>query len=105
MRPALWLLLGTVGAVLLIVCVNVGNLMLLRTGGRLREAGVRLALGASSQRLFGLALTEASRWVVCARHKSGPINGQELDRAPLAAPIPILYFTSPLGLVFTTMTK
>ena len=58
-RPALWLLLGTVGAVLLIVCVNVGNLMLLRTGGRLREAGVRLALGASRQRLFGLALTEA----------------------------------------------
>src|SRR5580704_6236171 len=58
-RPALWLLLGTVGAVLLIVCVNVGNLMLLRTGGRLREAGVRMALGASRQRLFGLALTEA----------------------------------------------
>jgi predicted permease len=57
--PALWLLLGTVGAVLLIVCVNIGNLMLLRTGGRLREAGVRMALGASRQRLFGLALTEA----------------------------------------------
>lgn len=63
-RPALWLLLGTVGAVLLIVCVNVGNLMLLRTGGRLREAGVRMALGASRQRLFGLALTEAVALVV-----------------------------------------
>ena len=58
-RPALWLLLGTVGAVLLIVCVNVGNLMLLRMGGRLREAGVRMALGASRLRLFGFALTEA----------------------------------------------
>src|ERR1022692_2960339 len=58
-RFALWLLMGTVGAVLLIVCVNVGNLMLVRTAGRHREAGVRMALGASRGQLFGMVLKEA----------------------------------------------
>jgi predicted permease len=58
-RSALWLLLGAVGAVLLIACVNVGNLMLVRTTGRHREAGVRMALGASRGQLFGLVLKES----------------------------------------------
>lgn len=58
-RSALWLLLGSVGVVLLIVCVNVGNLMLVRTSGRHREAGVRMALGAGRGRLFALVLEEA----------------------------------------------
>lgn len=58
-RNTLWLLLGAVVAVLLIVCVNVGNLMLVRTAGRYREAGVRLALGAGRTRLFGQVLKEA----------------------------------------------
>ncbi|HXB70315.1 MAG TPA: ABC transporter permease [Candidatus Acidoferrales bacterium] len=58
-RSSLWLLLGTVGAVLLIVCVNVGNLMIVRTTGRYREAAVRMALGASRGQLFGLVLKEA----------------------------------------------
>ena len=57
-HSALWLLMGTVGAVLLIVCVNIGNLMLIRTAGRYREAGVRLALGASRGQLFSLILKE-----------------------------------------------
>lgn len=58
-RGPLLLLLGAVGAVMLIVCVNIGNLMLVRTSGRYREAGVRLALGASRLRLFALVLMEA----------------------------------------------
>lgn len=58
-RSALWLLLGAVGSVLLIVCVNIGNLMLVRTSSRDREAGVRMALGASRAELFRLVLAEA----------------------------------------------
>jgi len=58
-RSALWLLMGAVGAVLLIVCVNIGNLMLVRTAGRYREAGVRMALGAGRGAMFAMVLGEA----------------------------------------------
>ena len=58
-RGPLILLLAAVGSVLLIVCVNIGNLMLVRTASRYREAGVRLALGAGRFHLFGLIMTEA----------------------------------------------
>jgi predicted permease len=55
----LWVLMGSIGMVLLIVCANVTNLMLVRVEGRRQELALRAALGAGWGRIAGELLFES----------------------------------------------
>src|SRR5262245_45049627 len=66
-RPGLWLLLGGAGAVLVIVCINLGGLWISRLADRRRDWGIRAALGA--------APGELARQVLCEGLMLGLIGG------------------------------
>ena len=91
-RQTLFLIMGAVGAVLLVLCVNLANLSLVRAAVRARDAAVRAALGAGRGQLVRQALAESlllagaggalgiavAWWGVAALLKTAPV---ELPRA------------------------
>ena len=112
LRRALWVLLGGVGFLLLIACVNLTNLLLARATGRSRELTVRVALGASRAQLARLVIVEslllcalgASLGLLLARGSIDVLKAANPGGIPRLAEIEISWPVLALTLAAAVMT-
>jgi predicted permease len=112
-ESTLWVLMGAIGAVLLIACANIANLLLVRADARRQELAVRAALGAGAKRIarellvesavlgtagsaLGLVLAYVGTQILVA---IGPSNLPRLEE--IAVHPPVLAFTLAISLVST----
>lgn len=94
-RPAISLLFGAVGFVLVIACASVASLLLARTESRRREFSLRRAIGANERRLVRLMISE-SAWVVLLGGTAGTILSMWAGDALLAlSPVQLPSFAAP----------
>jgi ABC-type lipoprotein release transport system permease subunit len=107
-RPALLILLGASGFLLLIACANVVNLMLAQLAAREKELSIRTAMGADRGRLVGQFLTEASvlsavggglgvllaYWGVTALVALAPANLPRLENVSISVPVLVFSFAT-----------
>ena len=94
-RPAISLLFGAVGFVLVISCASVASLLLARTESRRREFSLRRAIGADERRLVRLMLSE-SAWVVALGGTAGTLLSMWAGDALLSlSPVQLPSFAAP----------